>query len=175
MPVQLAAPNTTCSMVVGVLCHSLRTPSRVGAVLNRSAVTVLPLGRASWEARVGVSGGDSGGVPVPGKKAVGLALTGVVGDPAKSGVGEGVLPTVGATSAVRVRSGVGKLKGVGEALPGSVQATRVRIRTSAGNRRACGDMFSSRPRPRGDCTTLRATASGGAGGSRTHTRDSLRG
>src|SRR4030067_2561971 len=129
MPVQLAAPNTTCSMVVGVLCHSLRMPSRVGAVLNRSAVTVLPLGRASWEARVGVSGVDSAGVPVPGKKAVGLAGAAKVGDPARSGVGEGVPLTVGATSAVMVRSGVGKLNGVGGGLPGSVQGARVRVRT----------------------------------------------
>src|SRR3972149_1343920 len=110
MPVQLAAPNTTCSMVVGVLCHSPRMPSRIGAVLNRSANTGLPLGRASWEARVGVSGVDSAGVPVPGKKAVGLAVRVMVGDPARSGVGEGVLVTVGATSAGRVGAGVGKLK-----------------------------------------------------------------
>src|SRR3972149_4899394 len=126
MPVQLAAPNTTCSMVVGVLCHSLRRPSRVGAVLNRSAGTVLPLGRASWEARGGGSGGDS------------------AGGAARSGVGEGAPRAVGAASAVRVRSGGGKVKGVGEALPGSVQAARVRIRIIASHRRACGDMFSSR-------------------------------
>ena len=79
--------------------------------------------------------------------------------------GGGVLVSAGAKIAVRVIFGVGKVKGVGEAGAGSVQAARALANKNMASNRVRRSIRSSNPVYKANKKIISR-----AGGSRTHTR-----